>query len=601
MKTIISFLVPFILIGFSAQTVATRTEKIGPRLLEILQSPTLSNFTAQNDANIPVIVEFSDKIDLSQFQRLTKSQRRQSILENLKSVIDRSENILQPLLSLFGIQQVEPLWLINGFSFEASPTLINLITDIPEVAQVRLDFQISLLEEPDSQQDQSAVPEWNLTQIGAPELWKKGITGHQVVVANMDSGVDINHSELFARWRSGSNSWYDPHCQAAPWENPVLFLPALNCPSNTDYSIPRDRAGNNSGHGTGTMGIMVAGDAGGTALGVAPDALWIAVKIFDEDGLATLTAVHKGFQWLLNPDNDIVTDDAPDIVNNSWVISGSGIDSCVLEFQTDLQTLKAADIAVVYAAGNEGDDGTPSTSVSPSNNPEGYAVGAVDMNEQIAGFSSRGPGPLNTGCENGFYPELVAPGVSVRTTSKGSIPTVVDFYQTVSGTSFAAPHVAGAMALLLQAFPQATVEDMQNAILISARQTSHTDDPPGPDNNYGYGLLDVEQAYFALCLTRGVDSDNDGITDTCDNCTLVKNPDQSESDGDLYGDACDGDFNNQGNNVDFGDYSIFLGLIGSTGPLGDFNRSTSPGVDFGDYSILLGMIGNPPGPSGLAP
>ncbi len=98
----------------------------------------------------------------------------------------------------------------------------------------------------------------------------------------------------------------------------------------------------------------------------------------------------------------------------------------------------------------------------------------------------------------------------------------------------------------------------------------------------------------------GLDSDNDGVPDVSDNCIDVENPDQEESDDDIYGDACDGDFNNNGI-VDFGDHSIFLGLIGQSGPKGDFNRSTSPGVDFGDFSILLGMIGNAPGPSGLTP
>ncbi|MEE9426417.1 MAG: S8 family serine peptidase [Methylococcales bacterium] len=601
MKNIQSSLVCLILIGLAANASATQTEKIGPKLLEILQSPIISNSIGNNDLNIPIIVEFSKKVNLLKIQGVINSKRRQNILEDLKTTNERSENILQPLLSSFDIQRIESLWLINGFSFKASPLLIDLLTEIPQIAQIRLDFQIKLSVEPSTGQGESTEAEWNLTQIGAPDLWKRGITGQQVVVANMDTGVDINHSELFSRWRAGDNSWYDPHCQPAPWENPALFVPAPNCPPDTNYSVPRDRAGNIGGHGTGTMGIMVAGDAGGSAVGVAPNAQWIAVKMFDEDNEATMTAIHKSFQWLLDPDGNSATDDAPDIVNSSWVIENPNNDGCILEFQSDLQTLKAAGIAVVFAAGNVGINGNPSTSRSPSNNPAGYAVGAVDINEQIAGFSSRGPGPSATDCQAGFYPELVAPGVSVRTTSKGSIPDNIDFYQTVSGTSFSAPHVAGAMALLLQAFPDTTVEELENAMLESARQTSHTDDSPGPDNSYGHGLLDAREAYFTVCLSNDTDSDNDGIADICDNCTLVENTDQSESDGDVYGDACDADFNNEGNIVDLSDFSVFLGLLGTAGPLGDFNRSTSPGVDLGDHSILLGMIGKAPGPSGLAP
>ena len=90
-------------------------------------------------------------------------------------------------------------------------------------------------------------------------------------------------------WRGGSNSWYDPYGQHP--------------------AVPTDM----SGHGTWTMGVMVGGDAGGTSLGVAPEAQWISVKIFNDQGGATATAIHLGFQWLLDPDGDPATPDAPDV------------------------------------------------------------------------------------------------------------------------------------------------------------------------------------------------------------------------------------------------------------------------------------------------
>jgi hypothetical protein len=93
-----------------------------------------------------------------------------------------------------------------------------------------------------------------------------------------------------------------------------------------------------------------------------------------------------------------------------------------------------------------------------------------------------------------------------------------------------------------------------------------------------------------------VDTDGDGFADSADNCVAVANPGQEDSDGDNYGDACDGDFNNNGI-VDFGDFGIFAGLFGQTGPKGDFNQDGS--VDMGDFSTFSSMFGNPPGPSGL--
>ena len=79
------------------------------------------------------------------------------------------------------------------------------------------------------------------------------------------------------------------------------------------------------------MGVMVGGASGGSAIGVAPEARWIAVKIFDDAGKAPLSAIHQGFQWLLDPDGDPDTDDAPDVVNNSWGFV-ENLNECIEEF-----------------------------------------------------------------------------------------------------------------------------------------------------------------------------------------------------------------------------------------------------------------------------
>ena len=209
----------------------------------------------------------------------------------------------------------------------------------------------------------SAAAQWNLNSIRGPELWNLGYTGAGVVVANMDTGVDANHPDLAGKWRGGSNSWYDP---------------------NGEHDTPYDA----DGHGTRVMGIIVGGDNGGSAIGVAPDSTWIAVKIFNDKGQASYSAVHEGFQWLLDPDGDPDTDDSPDVVNNSWGLDES-LNECVTEFEADVQALRTSGIAVVFSAGNSGP--YPSSSLSPANYPESFAVGAVDETMTIAPFSSRGP------------------------------------------------------------------------------------------------------------------------------------------------------------------------------------------------------------------
>jgi hypothetical protein len=230
------------------------------------------------------------------------------------------------------------------------------------------------------------------------------------------------------------------------------------------------------------MGVMVGGGAGGSSVGVAPDATWIAAKIFNDHGTATSTGIHLAFQWLLDPDRNPATADAPDVVNDSWTMSAAG---CNLEFQSDLRSLRAAGILPVFAAGNDGP--APGTVFSPANNPEAFAVGGTDNSDALYPYSSRGP----AACAAAVAPRLAAPAVDIRTTD------LYGLYATGTGTSLAAPHVAGALALLLSAFPDLPA-DRQQAALESGAVDLGT---AGPDNDFGYGRLDVAAAYHALAAT----------------------------------------------------------------------------------------------------
>ena len=139
---------------------------------------------------------------------------------------------------------------------------------------------------------------------------------------------------------------------------------------------------------------------------MAPDARWIAVKIFNDRGVSSSTAIHRGFQWLLDPDGNPATTDTPDIVNNSWSLSSAG---CSLEFQPDLRALRTAGILPVFAAGNAGP--AAGTVLSPANNAEALAVGATDNADALYPSSGRGPSP----CTGQTSPALVAPGTDIRT------------------------------------------------------------------------------------------------------------------------------------------------------------------------------------------
>jgi hypothetical protein len=225
------------------------------------------------------------------------------------------------------------------------------------------------------------------------------------------------------------------------------------------------------------MGALVGGDAGGTAIGMAPDARWIAVKIFNDRGTATSAGIHLGYQWLLDPDGNPATADSPNVVDNSWTSASPG--ACSAEFQPDLRSLRAAGMLPVFAAGNYGP--SAGTSASPANLPEALSVGVVNNSGVVDGSSSRGP----SACGQTVYPQLVAPGVGVRTTD------LYGGFVNQTGSSMAAPHAAGALALLLNAFPGLSVDRQAAALQNSAVDLGVA----GPDNTYGYGRLDAVAAY----------------------------------------------------------------------------------------------------------
>jgi serine protease AprX len=426
---------------------------LSPELEEALRS-------GNPDAEIPVIVALSERVDLTAFDaREEKSVRRPRLIRALRATAQRAQAPILALLNRRGAKGVRPLWIDDRIALTARAVLIRELAAREDVASIGLDSTLGL---PEVTHAASASSEWNLVAIGAPDLWSLGHAGAGVVIASMDTGVDLEHPDLATRWRGGSNSWFDP---------------------NGDSLVPRDPFG----HGTQVMGLLVGGDAGGTAIGVAPLARWIAVKIFDDAGFARLSGIHLGFQWILDPDGDPDTADTPDVLNNSWGMQ-NGVDQCSTEFAADIAALRVADIAVVFSGGNFGPNAA--TSVSPANDPRSFAVGATNEAAGIADLSSRGP----SACGGGLYPNVVAPGVSVRTTDLTLGGVFPSSYVSVTGTSFAAPHVSGAMALLLDAFPSASVSDLEAALAATAVDLVTS----GPDFDSGAGLIDVARAYDYL-------------------------------------------------------------------------------------------------------
>lgn len=446
---------------------AANPAKIDPALNTNLKS-------LQAGEMVTVIVQLRQRAILPDGKGLKRGERLAKVIDALKRTSDSTQGPMRILLKLRQrqgkVQDFTPLWVMNGFSVTADASTINEIASQPDVLSVTTDA-IDIV--PVSTPSTLSNPETNIALIAAPSLWAMGFTGQGIVVASMDSGVDLTHPELSSRWRGGTNSWYDPFGQ--------------------HLTTPYDA----SGHGTWTMGVILAGDTGGTSVGVAPGAQWIAVKIFNDQGASTATAIHLGYQWLLDPDKDPLTADAPLVVNNSWAYGAPG---CNLEFEPDLQSLRAAGILPVFAAGNSGP--SASTSHSPANNPSAFAVGAINNNSLIYSLSSRGP--TTCGGASGVFPDLVAPGVNINSTDLGG------FYTASSGTSMSAPHVAGGLALLLSAYPNMTASQQEAALVSSAVDLGNL----GPDDTYGYGRLNLLTAFQWLAAPMPTSTTAPAATDT---------------------------------------------------------------------------------------
>ena len=404
---------------------------------------------------VPVIVVLRDQADLSSSAHGSRAERQARVVRRLQETAVRAQARL--LADLSDARQrgevglVRSLWIVDAIAVQASPAVIQRLAEAPEVAAIVPD---RTFQAPTGPASLGSPVETNLDLIGVPDLWADGVTGLGVVIASLDTGVDAGHPDLEPRWRGGTNSWYDPYGQHP--------------------SAPFDA----NGHGTQTMGVMVGGDEGGTAIGVAPDARWIAARIFNDAGAGTYSAVHLAFQWVLDPDRNPATADAPDLVNNSWTLSVPG---CDLTFQPDLQALVAAGIVPVFAAGNFGPGS--STSASPANYPEALAIGATNDADAILAASSRGPTTCGRATSSTF-PDLTAPGVDIQTAD------LYGLYTSATGTSLAAPHVSGVLALLLSAFPNATVAQLRAALGASTVDLG----TPGADNTYGQGRIDAPAA-----------------------------------------------------------------------------------------------------------
>jgi hypothetical protein len=246
------------------------------------------------------------------------------------------------------------------------------------------------------------------------------------------------------------------------------------------------------GHGTHNMGI-VCGGAPGLPVGVAPGAQWITAGVIDRTSSINQTVSNAilAFQWIIDPDGDPDTTwDVPHVCSNSWrLLTSHGYPPCDETFWSYLDACEAAGIVILFSAGNEG-PGPNTLGRPPDRATDDYrtlAVGGVNANAPgypIASWSSRGPSYCTPTGDPAIKPELVGPAIEVISSMPGS------GYEYWNGTSFASPHVNGVVALVLEACPDLSVQEVKQILYDTALDLG----PVGKDNTYSYGLVDAYEA-----------------------------------------------------------------------------------------------------------
>jgi len=487
----------FILFLPHQATADTPLEKVSWQVLADTQDGQTAHF----------LVALREQADVSGAAGLpTKQEKGAYVTRVLRETAARTQPAVMRELEALGASY-RGYWISNMIAVEGNRQVVEAMARHQAVAKLSSNRAVTLEGEPEldpSELEPSERPanpsavEWGVQQINAPDVWTMGYKGSDIVVADQDTGFQWDHPALVNQYRGWDGSAADHNYH---WWDAIHEDLNGNGTNSCGFSslVPCD----DQGHGTHTAGTIVGSDGDSNQIGVAPEAKWIGCRNM-ESGVGRPSTYTECFQFFMaphdlngdNPDSSL----APDVVSNSWGCPlgapPGGEDCAVDSFKTTIENMRAAGIMIVVSAGNSG------SSCSTLHSPPAYldaatSVGATSSSDVIASFSSRGP--VTRDGSNRLKPDISAPGVSVRSSRPGNS------YGLLSGTSMAAPHVAGAVALLLNARPtlKGNVDEIEEALFSTATERTTTQNCGGilgstiPNNTYGYGRLDILSAVNA--------------------------------------------------------------------------------------------------------
>lgn len=426
-----------------------------------------------------IFVVMKNQADLNEAAQIKDViTRRETVYDTLVKTSTESQADIQTQLKSWHLK-FTPYYLVNGLEVESNPYFTTLIEKRGDVTKVLESPQLRPLPAPEPLKNSDPVdlpdgPTWNLKMIGADQVHSDlNITGKGIVIGQTDTGVDGQHPQLSDSYRGVSGS--DDYNWLDLWNN---------SPYPTDLQ----------GHGTATLGIITGKD-----IGIAPGAQWIGCINLGRN-LGNPAVYLDCMQFMLAPypqGGNPFVDGNPSkgamIVNNSW--GCPKVEGCDTEiYRSTVGALETAGIFMSVAAGNTGYYGCSTISDPLAIYPDVFTVGSIDKNGNVSNFSSLGPVTVDD--SGRIKPDLLAPGENVIS----AFPD--NQYMQGSGTSFAAPHVTGVVALMWSANPMLIGNIPLTREILDETATKYNGTVPDcasditsiPNDVSGYGLVNAYAA-----------------------------------------------------------------------------------------------------------
>lgn len=421
---------------------------------------------------LPCYITLNTQLDRATAAQLSygqsKDEARAAVVDWLKATAAAEQagllDYLQASRATGEVGDYQHFWISNFVFAELSEAAILEIAERPEVIRITrgadgdgewigLGFGPEDNAEAITMHGNSPEIAWGVTKVNADDVWAMGYTGDGVSVVVGDTGQRYTHNDLYSHYDASISYDYDDN------------------DSDPYYHSGED-------HGTHCAGSVGSDGTAGTQAGVAPDYTYGAHRLYMYGNHTGELSVWASWQGAVNWGVDCVSNSL------GWIDSWNPDRPT---WQTNAQNAIAAGVTLVIAAGNEGPGAQ--TLRCPGDVPEVITVGATNSSDVIANFSSRGPS-TDYG-STVVKPDVSAPGVSIKSCYTSSDTAYADGW---SGTSMATPHVAGAVALLLEADPTLTPAQLKQILEDTAVELGD----PGKDNAYGSGRIDALAAVQSL-------------------------------------------------------------------------------------------------------